>query len=163
MITIFIIFAIICILMASKKDKHNKAADAAALAQLPPFQVVAKPMSTASKIINLAVSKSQLLQFFSYSANTVTIQTQDGNWIKSSLGALSVQFVKDKGVVSYFLNSQGRKLKFYSTTNISNNEWDAINYTLCLAGTTYGRDIFSKEAKYAGYINMALKAIKHLT
>lgn len=163
MITLFIIFAIICVIAMSKKDKHNKAEDEAAIVQLPSFSVQARPMSAMSKIANLAVTKSQLLHSFSYSNNLVTVTTEDGNCIKSSLSTLSVQFAKVNGLVNYTIKGAGRKMTFYQTTNITGKEWDAINSTLCLAGTTWGRDIFSKEAKYAGYVNIALKAIKALS
>lgn len=163
MITLFIIFIIICVIMMSKKDKHDAAEDAVAISNLPSFTIHAKPMSTASKILNLAVMKSQLVRSFSYANEYVTIVMENGDRLHSSLGAMSVQFEKTNGMISYTVKGNGSKVSFYQTTNISNKEWDAINSVLCLAGTTWGRDIFSKEAKYAGYVNIALKAIKALS
>lgn len=163
MITLFMIFAFICIILACRKDKHNVEEDAVAISNLPSFTIQAKPMSTVSKIVNLAVVKSELLQSFSYFNGMVSIVMENGNRFNALLCEMSVQFDKYNGNVTYTIKGNGRKVTFYQTTNISNKEWDAINSVLCLAKNTWGRDIFSKEAKYAGYVNMALKAIKALS
>lgn len=163
MITLFLILCIICIIMMSKKDKHNVEEDAAAISGLPSFSITAKPMSAVSKIINLAVTKSELLKSFSYANERVTIVMENGNSLNALLSEMSVQFEKSQGIIIYTVKGNGRKVNFYYTTNISNKEWEAINSVLCLAATTHGRNIFFKETQYAGYINMALKAIKMLS
>ena len=163
MITILIIFGTIClIIVMSRKDKHDKVEDEASIAQLPSFTVQAKPMSTMSKIVNFSLTNTRL-KSFSYSNNVVTITTEDGKCIKSPLCDLSVRFEKVNGLLCYTIKADGSKMSFYHTTNISGKEWDAINSTLCLAGTTWGRDNFSKATKYVGYVNMAIKAIKSLS
>ncbi|MBD5283644.1 MAG: hypothetical protein HDS31_03440 [Bacteroides sp.] len=149
--------------MASRKDKHNKVQDVALISQLPSFSIHAKPMSSFSKVLNFAVSKNYLLNSFSYSNGVITVVLENGSIFSSPLERLAVRFEKVSGDVFYKLQRDGQKIKFYKTTNISNKEWDAINSVLCLAGTTWGRDMFSKQAKYVGYANLALKAIKALS
>lgn len=163
MITLIIIILIICLICAFKKDKHNKMEDDAAISRIPPFTVYARPMSAMSKFLNFAVSKSELLHSFSYSDGMVTIVMQNGQSLTYPLNLLSVRFDKCNGTVYYTLKSDRQKVSFYYTTNITNAEWDAINNVLCLAGTTYGRSIFSKQYKYLGYANTAIKAIKALS
>ncbi|MBD5250959.1 MAG: hypothetical protein HDS56_07280 [Barnesiella sp.] len=146
-----------------KNDKHNVEEDNEAISQLPDFRVNAKEMSTFSKILNLAINKSELLQSFSYSNKYVTMKMQDGKVFSSQLKDMYVIFEKTNGVISYIINGNGKKISFYQTTNITDKEWNAINGVLCLAGTTRGRSLFSKETKYLGYINIALKAIKAIS
>lgn len=163
MITLFIIFGIICIVMMSRKDKHNAEEDAIAISSLPSFKVEARSMSTLSKVLNLAIVKSELLQSFSYSNEIVSITMQNGKNLTGNLKDLSVQFEKPNGTITYVVKCEGKKVSFYQTSNITGKEWEAINSVLCLAGTTRGRDMFSKAAKYTGYLNVALKAIKALS
>lgn len=163
MITLFIIIVIVCIIWGCKKDKHNVAEDATTLASIPSFTVTAKPMSTFSKVMNLAYDDNQLLQSFSYSNQLVVIRMKSGKTISCPLVNLSVAFQKQTGNIFYTVKGCGVKIDFYQTTNISDKEWDAINSILCLAGETYGRDMFSKTAKKLGYINLALKAIKAIS
>lgn len=159
----FIIFMVVCVIKMAQKDKHNEEEDANEISQLPSFHVEAKPMSTFSKVVNLAIIPKNLLQSFSYSNGSVSIATQSGQMIQSSLRDLFVDFEKANGNITYTIKCGRKKISFYQTTNISNQEWNAINSVLCLAGSTRGRNMFSKEAKYAGMINMALKAIKALS
>lgn len=88
---------------------------------------------------------------------------QNGTSITGPIRDLTAIFDKSNGLITYTVKCNGKQVSFYQTTNITNKEWDSINSVLCLAGTTRGRDIFSKETKYVGYINIALKAIKHLS
>lgn len=163
MVTFFVIFIIVACILAARKDKHNKEEDDLAIANLPSFSILAKPMSTFSKIINLAINKRQLLHSFSYTNGTVTLVTEDGRWLSSELSNLKVQFEKVNGIVSYSLTSKNQKMKFYQTTNITSQEWDAINGVLCLASTTWGRSIFSKQAKNLGRVITAMKFIKAIS
>ena len=159
-IFIFVIFAFI---MSLKKDKHNEEEDNEAISQLPEFTINAAEMSTFSKILNLAINKSELLHTFSYSNKYVTMKMQDGKAFCSQLKDMYVIFEKTNGVIYYTITGNGKKIKFYQTTNITDKEWEAINGVLCLAGSTRGRSLFSTETKYLGYINIALKAIKAIS
>lgn len=160
---LIILFVVIAIIKASKKDKHNVQEDLYAMARLPSFVINAKPMNTFSKIINLAVDKSELLKTFSYSNGRISIVTENGRILSAQLKDIFVDFDKQNGVITYTIKAPNQKIKFYKTTNISNMEWDAINSVLCLAGSTRGRNLFSKEAKYVGFVNVALKAINALS
>lgn len=162
MITLLIIFVIICSIMAYKKDKHNPKQDEYELSRIPSFSIHAKEMGTFSKILNLAVDKSELLQSFSYSNQTISILMQNGKVLTAPLRDLSVDFAKNQGPVTYTIRGHGKKLSFYQTTNISNTEWEAINSVLVLAGSTRGRGIFSKGAKRANNILAAIKIINKL-
>ncbi|MBD5179651.1 MAG: hypothetical protein HDT00_08200, partial [Bacteroidales bacterium] len=133
------------------------------ISKLPTFTVIAKPMGSLSKFLNLAFDKSELLHSFSYSDEAISITLENGKKLCAPLSETSVVFDKMNGVVIYKVQSGKSKLNFYQTTNISNSEWDAINSVLCLAGTTQGRSMFSKEAKAMGMINVALKAIKAIS
>lgn len=66
-------------------------------------------------------------------------------------------------VVSYSLTNKSQKMTFYQTTNITLQEWDAINGVWCLASTTWGRSIFSKQAKNLGRVITAMKFIKAIS
>ena len=162
MITLCIILFIVLI-FAYRKDKHDHDADDDQLAQRPPFSIKAKPMSTISKLANLALLKSQLIDTFSYSNKSICIVMQNGKSISAPLKDIFVDFEKVRGIVEYKIKYNKQSVNFYKTTNISNKEWDAINSVLCLAGSTRGRSTFSKEAKYLGYVGTALKAIKALS
>lgn len=160
---LIIIFIVWVVIVSCKKDKHNVAEDASKLASIPSFSVYAKPMDTFSKMMNLAYDKNQLLKSFSYSNREVVICMESGKTLSCLLANMYVEFQKSQGLICYTIKGNGEKLYFYQTTNVSDKEWDAINSILCLAGETYGRDMFSKAAKDLGYINMALKAIKLLS
>lgn len=149
--------------MSMKKDKHDVEQDTEDLAKLPSFSIVAKPMSTFSKLVNLAINKGELLHSFSYSNASITIVLENGKTLSAPLRDLFVEFEKISGMLYYRVNSNCTKVKFYQTTNISNKEWEAISSVLCLAGSTRGRSMFSKEAKMLGLINVAAKAIKAIS
>lgn len=159
---LIIVLMIICVIMASRKDKHNIREDEEALSRIPPFYVQAEEMGTFSKILNLAVDKSQLLAYFCYNNGGITVTTEDGNSIGGPLCGLFVDFQKLNGLISYTISGYGKSICFYQTTNISDKQWDAINAVLCLAGETRGKEIFSKSAKVAGGISTAIKAINFL-
>lgn len=158
-----IVLMIVAIVMSIKKDKHNVQEDLDAMAKLPSFVIYAKPMGTFSKIINFAVDKSELLKTFSYSDKAISITTEKGKILAAKLKDVFVDFDKFNGVIMYTVKAPNQKIKFYQTTNIPSKEWNAINSVLCLAGSTRGRSFVSKEAKYAGFVNAAIKAINSLS
>lgn len=146
--------------MSLKKKKHNSLQDMENRNNFPDFVVVATPMSTFSKILNLAVDKRELLKSISYKKGLVTIKMENGKDFIGMLSDLHVDFAKNQGLISYNIKSVNDKVSFYQTTNISNKQWDVINSMLCLAGSTRGEDIFGTAYKQIGYVNTALKALK---
>lgn len=159
---LIIIIVVVGIISACTPDKHNAREDAYALAKIPPFQVRARPMSTAAKFLNLAYDNSQLLTYFVYQNGTVTIWTGDGRNFTAPLNSMYVEFQKLQGMICYKIKVYGTKFSFYQTTNITSAEWDAISSVLCLAGSTYGRDIFSKSYKNMSRVSAAINAISKL-
>lgn len=154
---LIILLTIIAVCVASKKKKRDTQEDFNARVQYPNFTVKAKPMSTMSKVVNLAVNKSQLLDIISYDKGNVYILMQDGKELIGELSKLFVEFSKSGGLIGYKVQSSTTKVQFYHTTNISSEEWELINGLLCLAGTTRGEYVFSKSYKNT---NTALKAYK---
>jgi hypothetical protein len=130
--------------------------------KIPSFEVVAKPMDTFGKVMNLALSDKLLLQYFSYKDGVVNLRMKSGKELTSQLKELHVEFSKSYGTVFFELKSNGTKLEFYQTTNISENEWDAIASILCLAGYTSGKYIFSKDYQAANYVIKAINIISKL-
>lgn len=159
---LFIIIGVIVIIYASKPDKHNAQEDACALARIPAFQVRARPMSTAGKLWNLAFDNSQLLNYFAYQNGSVTIWTGDGSNFCAPLNTMYVEFQQSPGMITYKVKVYGRKFSFYQTSNITDVEWDAISSVLCLAGSTYGREIFSKSYKNMSRVSAAINAVSKL-
>lgn len=163
MFTFFLlVLFVIAMVSIFKKDSHNRSREDATLDRLPSFTVHARPMSTFSKIMNLAASKGELLQTFSYSNRTVTIVTQDGKRLESPLASLKVRFEKYHGTVIYEIKSGSQKTSFYQTTNVTNSEWKAISNVLSLAGTTWGRDKARKKGLFSNYEDTTIKAINDI-
>lgn len=161
MITFIIIVSVIFIIVSMKKKTHNSIGDMEARDNFPPFSITAPEMSTFSKIMNLAIDKSSLLHYISYYNGLVEIRMKNGKGLVSKLSTLHVDFSKNQGLIVYYVKSPAGKVEFYQTTNITNKQWDVINSLLCLAGSTRGEEIFGSTYKKIGYVNMALKAIKH--
>lgn len=162
MITLTIIFVVIVIILSTRKDKHNRAADWGKIMSIPSFTIYARPMSSTSKILNMAWAPSNILQTFCFDRGNVTIITESGKRIIAPLGALFVDFQDIKGMITYDVYYQGTKLSFYQTTNITKEEWHRISQVLCLAGQTRGMAIFGKAYNRTKKLNMFVKVINHL-
>ncbi len=162
MFTLFIIILIVAACVASKKKKHNTEADESARCEYPSFEVKARPMSTFSKVVNLAFEKSELIDTISYHQGWVVIRMQNGKVLKGELSSLFVDFDKVNGVFIYKVKSAKTKVEFYRTTNITDEEWKLIDGMLMLAGTTCGEYVHGETYKNNGRVNTAVNIISKL-
>ena len=158
-------FLLICFIFfvfykALKKDKHNVYADEKKIMSIPAFSVQAKPMSTVSRVLNLAFSDKNNLDYFSFTPNGyVVLRMANGNVMSDHLRNMHVDFVKYHGMIQYEVKGGGKKFSFMKINNFSDNEWDAISGVLVLAGSTRGKDIFGRKYKSMEFISKAIRLI----
>lgn len=162
MVTLLFILFIIVLIASLKKKKHNTQEDEEARLEFPNFAITAQPMSSWSKVWNMALDKRHLLQYASYQNGIVTLRNEKGKEIKDPLSSLHVDFENCKGQISYRVKGPSGRISFYQTTNISKDEWTVISNMLCIAGSTRGEEIFGKAYKRANYISSAIKVLSKL-
>ena len=157
---LFICFVALVFYKSLKKDKHNAKADAEKMMSIPAFSVKAKPMSTVSRVLNLAFSDKNNLDYFSFTPNGyVVIRMANGNVMSDYLRNMHVDFVKYHGMIQYEVKGGGKKFSFMKISNLSDNEWDAISGVLVLAGSTRGKEIFGRKYKNMEFISKAIRLI----
>lgn len=160
MLTICFILIIVATIASAQKKRHDSPEHVNARRNFPEFVIEAGEMNLFSKIYNLAINSDELLQYISYQKGWVTIRMMSGREISGWLAELHTEFSKNNGLTYYKVISQNGKVKFYSTTNITDNEWDTINRLLCLSRTTRGEQIFGTTYRRMGYVNTVLRAFK---
>lgn len=141
---LIIIIVIICIVKANKPDKKDAQKVSKRILKLPKIYLKSKKMSSFDKFMNLAYDDSSILSSFVYENGSITLTMGNGKVLCTPLSATTVRFEKYKKYpINVSVSASGQKVKFYEMDNFySNKEWELIYRVLCLAGVTYGTDIF---------------------
>lgn len=88
---------------------------------------------------------------------------KNGRVVSAPLQEVEVHFTKTKGIIEVTVKGGNSKIEFREMDHLfSHQEWEVIYRVLSLAGTTYGKDIFSDWNKNLGTVNSILKAMKFL-
>lgn len=148
MITLLIIIGVIVLLIKSlSPDKKNYAEDEAMANSIPPFELVARPMSTFNKFVNMSFGGAHEVSYFSFNNHVVTIELKNGASLCGYLYNMTVKFDQSGPSPSEPLvvtvKVDGQKIKFYEMKGIyTSDEWELMFRVLSLASKTYGVDYF---------------------
>lgn len=162
MITLIIIAIIIwAVISACTTDKKDEKKVQEEIQLLPRIDFKAKDLSSFQKFMNLAYDDSSVLTAFLYEQGYVRLTMKNGKILLAPLSKIEAHFVKNSGLIFVTVKCEGEEVSFYEMSKLySNQEWEVIYRVLCLAGTTYGTDIFSSWNKNIGKVNSILKIVK---
>lgn len=164
MFTLLIIIAVIWVVVAAnRKDKRPKDADEK-IQELPAIHYKAPVKDKAGRFWSgeLLETDSSILDEFNYDNGFLTLKMRDGKKLCGRLSDTVVTFSK-MSFSTYFEIKVGKeKVSFAKLETFTKDEWDVIIGVLLLAGTTYGRDIFSSTYKNLSRANLVLKIISKL-
>lgn len=162
MITLIIIIAVVlAIISINSPDKKNEKKVQEEIQRLPKIDFKANNLTGFQKFINLAYDESSVLTEFQYEQEYVKLTMRNGKTLFAPLSKMEVHFTKNSGLIVVTVKYREDKISFYEMSKLySNQEWEVIYRVLCLAGVTYGSDIFSSFNKNLGKVNTILKILK---
>ncbi|MGJ0550370.1 hypothetical protein [Phocaeicola vulgatus] len=163
MITFIIIIIVLCLIFGNKADKKNIQKDNEEIDKLPRIYFKSKNLTGTQKFLNLAFFDNEILNSFLYDNKRITLVMKNGRVVSAPLQEVEVHFTKTKGIIEVTVKGGNSKIEFREMDHLfSHQEWEVIYRVLSLAGTTYGKDIFSDWNKNLGTVNSILKAMKFL-
>ena len=170
MFTLFIIFIVVFVIIASNskdtKSKKELAKNCQIIATLPDISFRAKEMTSTQKALNLWPRDNDILQEFKYLSEnkTIYLKMKDGRYVDCPLSQLDVTFDKVNAIYRFVIRYKDVKFSFYQWAyTFTDKEWDVIINTLTLAGITRNVAIMGASYKNLQKANTVLKIIKALS